>query len=81
MHVCLIVSLAAMLATGCGSSSKPKTPSTTPTTTLSMPVETVLIRAYFFRHGKVAAAGRQTVHTLGVGNASIGALLAGPIAA
>ena len=78
VHVCLIASLATMLATGCGSSSKPKTPSATPTTTLSMPVETVLVRAYFLRYGKMAATGRKTVHTLGVGNASVGALITGP---
>ncbi|MGD0272445.1 MAG: Gmad2 immunoglobulin-like domain-containing protein [Gaiellaceae bacterium] len=80
VRVCLIMSLTAMLATGCGSSFKPNAPSTTPATTLSMPVETVFIRAYFLRGGRLAATGRKTVRTLGVGNASIGALLAGPIA-
>jgi hypothetical protein len=43
-----------------------------------MPVETIVIRAYFIRDGKLAAVGRKTVHTLAVGQASIGALTAGP---
>jgi len=79
--IVLIVSLAAMLATACGSRSNSEVPSTTPTTTLSMPVETFFVRAYFFRDGKLAPVGRKTVLTLRVGNASIGALFAGPNAA
>jgi hypothetical protein len=81
VYVFLIMSLAAMLATACGTNSRPKAPSTTPATTLSMPIDTVLVRAYFLRNGKMAASGRKTVRTLGVGNASIGALFAGPNAA
>lgn len=76
----LAVSLLALLLGGCGNSKKPAAV-TTPTTTLSMPVETVLVRAYFIRDGKLAAAGRKTVHTLAVGQASIGALVTGPSAA
>ena len=56
--IVLIVSLAAMLATACGSRSNSEVPSTTPTTTLSMPVETFFVRAYFFRDGKLAPVGR-----------------------
>jgi germination protein M len=81
VYVFLIVLLTAMLATACGTGSKPKAPSTTPATTLSMPVNTVLVRAYFLQDGKMAAAGRKTVRTLGVGNASLGALFTGPNAA
>jgi hypothetical protein len=46
-----------------------------------MPVETIVIRAYFIRDGKLAAVGRKTVHTLAVGQASIGALTTRPNAA
>ena len=46
-----------------------------------MPAETVLLRVYFIRGGKLAATGREGVHTLAVGQASIGALLSGPSAA
>ena len=52
----LAVSLLALLLGGCGNSKKPAAV-TTPTTTLSMPVETVLVRAYFIRDGKTGGGG------------------------
>lgn len=79
--LCLIALLTTARATACGSGSNSKPPSTTPASTLSMPVETFFVRAYFFRDGKLAPVGRKTVLTLRVGNASIGALIAGPNAA
>lgn len=79
----LVASALALSLSACGSS-KPQATVTTraattdATTTTAMPGETVFIRAYFIRDGKLAAAGRMGVHTLAVGQASIGALLSGP---
>lgn len=76
----LLLAALALLPAACGNG-KPQTTATTPAGTTSMPVETIVIRAYFIRDGKLAAVGRKTVHTLAVGQASIGALATGPNAA
>jgi hypothetical protein len=70
----------ALLPAACGNG-KSQTTATTPTSTTAMPVETIVIYAYFIRDGKLATVGRKNVHTLAVGQASIGALAAGPSAA
>jgi germination protein M len=74
----LVISALALLLSACGDS---KATVATPKTTPVMPAETVLVRAYFISGGKLAATGRKTVHTLAVGQASIGALLNGPSSA
>ena len=80
----LLVALALALLLGACGGSKPqatvstRATTTDATTTDAMPGETVFVRAYFIRGGKLAATGRKVVHTLAVGQASIGALLSGP---
>jgi Immunoglobulin-like domain of bacterial spore germination/Sporulation and spore germination len=76
----LLVLALALLPTACGNG-KTQAAVTTATSTTAMPVETIVIRAYFVRDGKLAAVGRKTVHTLAVGQASIGALVTRPTAA
>ncbi len=73
----LIAPVLVLLLGACGDS-KPQTTTPNPTTTALMPAESVYVRAYFIRVGKMAATGRKIVHTLAVGQASIGALLSGP---
>ncbi len=76
----LLLAALTLLPAACGDG---KTQATTKKSaiTTAMPVETIVIRAYFIRDGKLAAVGRKTVHTLAVGQASIGALATGPTAA
>jgi germination protein M len=76
----LAASALVLLLSACGSS-KREAALTTHAATPAMPVASVFVRAYFIRDGKLAATGRKGVHTLAVGQASIGALLAGPNAA
>lgn len=75
----LLALLPALLLAACDNS-KPQAKATTTTraTTSAMPAESVFVRAYFIRDGKLAATGRKGIHTLAVGQASIGALLSGP---
>lgn len=74
----LVLSALALLLGACGSSKPQTTITTTRATTSVMPAESVFVRAYFIRDGKLAATGRKGMHTLAVGQASIGALLGGP---
>jgi len=56
----LLVALAlALLLGACGGSKPQATVSTRATTTDAMPGETVFVRAYFIRGGKLAATGRK----------------------
>ena len=77
----LIAPALALLLSACANSKPQATVTTRATTTPLLPAETVFVRAYFIRDGKLAAAGRTGAHTLAVGQASIGALLSGPNAA
>jgi hypothetical protein len=76
-YALLIAPVLVLLLGACGCSGS-ETTETTAATTPSMPAGTVVVRAYFVRGEKMAATGRKTVHTLAVGQASIGALLTGP---
>ena len=76
----ILVAALALLPAACGSG-KTQATATTRASTTAMPVETIVIRAYFIRDGKLAAVGRKTVHTHAVGQASIGALVTAPNAA
>jgi germination protein M len=75
----VLVALLPALAGACGGSRSKAAESTAANTQL-MPGGTVLTRVYFVRGGRLAATGRRTVHTLGVANAAINALIAGPSA-
>jgi hypothetical protein len=72
----LLLPALVLLLPACGSSESQVT-ATNPPTTVIMPVETVVVRAYFFRAGHLAAVRRNTVYTRSVGQASIGALVSG----
>lgn len=76
----VVFSALALLLGGCGHS-KAQTTTATLETTPVMPAETVFVRAYFVRGGKLAATGRKGVHTPAVGQAAVGALLSGPSSA
>lgn len=73
----LFLPVSVVIFAACGSP-KSQTTAAIPPTTLSMPVKTVFLHAYFLRGGHLAALGRKTVYTRGVGQASIGALVTGP---
>ncbi len=73
----LVLSALPLLFGACGSS-KPRATTTTGAIWPRVPAQSVFVRAYFISDGKLAATGRKGLHTLAVGQASIGALLSGP---
>ena len=82
LRACLLPAASALvLLLGACGSSKREAALTAHAATPATPAASVFVRAYFIRDGKLAATGRKGVHTLAVGQASIGALLAGPNAA
>ena len=75
MHRLPLVALAVLLLTGCGGQTVTVTV-TTPTATVATP-QTITLRAYFLRDGKVAPVGVVVRKTLAVAAAATSALVAG----
>ncbi len=79
-RACLLVTAVAfaLLLSACGSSKSQQTPTRTGAIVPTMPAGSVFVRTYYVRSGKIAVSGRNLVHTLAVGQASIVLLLGGP---
>src|SRR5687768_13750829 len=78
--VSLIVVLGLLVA-GCGGSDEPTASTQTDTTTTSTePVETIDLRVYLLRSGRVGVVTRAVPQTTGVARAALEQLLAGPTA-
>ena len=75
MHRLPLVALAVLLLTGCGGQTVTVTV-TAPTATVATP-QTITLRAYFLRDGKVAPVGVVVRKTLAVAAAATSALVAG----
>jgi len=71
----LVLAAAALLAAGCGGDEE-ATPTDTGTTTV--PAETVALRVYWLRDGKVWPARREVGQTRALAQAALDELLAGP---
>jgi len=84
LRACLLLTAVsfALLLSACGSSKSQQPTTRAGAIVPTMPAgSSVFVRAYYVRGGKMAASGRNFVHTLAVGQASIVLLLGGPTTA